>query len=220
MEFSLILKFLKDIAKHNDREWFDKNKSRYIEAKDHFDVFVGKFLTEMIAFDDSLAGLDPKKLTFRIYRDVRFSKDKRPYKNNFGAALSSVGKSMGKPGYYLQIEPGNKSFAAIGLFQPVPEYLAQVRQEIDYSGDKLKKIFQEKKFKANFENFWDEDALKGAPKGYAKDHPYVNWLRLKSFIVTRNFTDAEVTDAKFMKQVVGVMRSAKPLNDFLSEALG
>lgn len=219
MDFAPILKFLKDLAKHNDREWFDKNKHRYVEAKDQFDVYVGGLLKDMIAFDDSLAGLDPKKLTFRIYRDVRFSKDKRPYKNNFGAAFSSVGKSMGKPGYYLQIQPGNESFAAVGLFQPVPEVLAQVRQEIDYSGDALRKIFQEKKFKTHFEKFWEEDALKNAPKGYAKDHPYVDWLRLKSFIVTRNFTDAEVTDPKFEKQVVSVMRAGKPLNDFLSEAL-
>ncbi len=156
---------------------------------------------------------------FRIYRDVRFSKDKRPYKTNFGAGFSLVGKSMGKPGYYIQVEPGN-SFAAVGLFQPQPEILAQVRQEIDYNGDKLKKIVNEKKFKANFEKFWDEDALKNAPKGYAKDHEYADWLRLKSFIVTRNFTDAEVVDGKFMKLASTAMRSGKPLNDFLNEAIG
>ncbi len=181
--------------------------------------FVGELLEEIITFDDSLAGLEPKKLVFRIYRDVRFSKDKRPYKTNFGAGFSLVGKSMGKPGYYIQVEPGN-SFAAVGLFQPQPEILAQVRQEIDYNGDKLKKIVNEKKFKANFEKFWDEDALKNAPKGYAKDHEYADWLRLKSFIVTRNFTDAEVVDGKFMKLASTAMRSGKPLNDFLNEAIG
>jgi len=216
---NLILKFLKDIKKNNDREWFEKNKPRYTEAKEQFEAFVGDLLEEIITFDESLSGLEPKKLVFRIYRDVRFSKDKRPYKTNFGAGFSLVGKSMGKPGYYVQVEPGN-SFAAVGLFQPQPDILAQVRQEIDYNGDKLKKIVNEKKFKANFETFWDEDALKSAPKGYAKDHEYADWLRLKSFIVTRNFSDAEVADGKFMKQVSTAMRAGKPLNDFLNEAIG
>lgn len=219
MDFPLILKFLKDLAKNNDREWFEKNKPKYLQAKESFDEVVANLLGEMIKFDDSLGGLDPKKLVFRIYRDVRFSKDKRPYKNNFGAAMSAEGKGLGTPGYYFQIQPGNESFVAIGLFQPQPEILAKVRQEIDYNGDNLKKIFNEKKFKSNFSKFWDEDALKKAPKGYAPDHAYADWLKLKSFVVTHNFKDSEVTDKKFMKTVVETLKSAKPLNDFLKEAL-
>ncbi|SKC77025.1 DUF2461 domain-containing protein [Ohtaekwangia koreensis] len=219
MNFPLVLKFLKDLAKNNNREWFDKNKPKYLEAKESFDQIVANLLEEMIKFDDTLGGLDPKKLTFRIYRDVRFSKDKRPYKNNFGAAISSEGKGLGTPGYYFQIEPGNKSFVAIGLFQPQPEYLGKVRQEIDYNGDKLKKIFNEKKFKKSFSKFWDEDSLKKAPKGYPADHTYVEWLKLKSFVVIHEFTDSEVTDKKFMKNVIDTLKSAKPLNDFLKEAI-
>ena len=219
MDFPLILKFLKDLAKNNDREWFEKNKPKYLQAKESFDEVVANLLGEMIKFDDSLGGLDPKKLVFRIYRDVRFSKDKRPYKNNFGAAMSAEGKGLGTPGYYFQIQPGNQSFVAIGLFQPQPEILAKVRQEIDYNGDNLKKIFNEKKFKSNFSKFWDEGALKKAPKGYAPDHPYADWLKLKSFVVIHEFKDTEVTDKKFMKTVVETLKSAKPLNDFLKEAL-
>jgi uncharacterized protein (TIGR02453 family) len=219
MDFPLILKFLKDLAKNNDREWFEKNKPKYLQAKDSFDEVVANLLGEMIKFDDSLGGLDPKKLVFRIYRDVRFSKDKRPYKNNFGAAMSAEGKGLGTPGYYFQIQPSNQSFVAIGLFQPQPEILAKVRQEIDYNGDKLKKIFNEKKFKSNFSKFWDEDALKKAPKGYAPDHQYADWLKLKSFVVTHEFKDTEVTDKKFMKMAIETLKSAKPLNDFLKEAL-
>lgn len=219
MDFSLILKFLRDLAKHNDREWFENNKPRFVEAKENFEVFVAELLEEMITFDESLAGLDPKKLTFRIYRDVRFSKDKRPYKTNFAAGFSAAGKGMGKPSYYLQVEPGGQSFVAVGLFSPEPEPLAKVRQEIDYNGDKLKKILAEKKFKASFDGFWEEGALKNAPKGYPKDHPYVDWLRLKNFIVIRNFTDAEVTEGKFLKLAATAIRSGKPLNDFLNEAV-
>ena len=219
MNFDVILAFLKKLARNNDREWFDKNKPKYLEAKEIFDGFVSTLLEEMILFDESLAGQDPKKLTFRIYRDVRFSKDKSPYKKNMSVAFSSVGKGMGKPGYYFQLEPGNKSFVGIGLFQPVPEYLAKIRQEIDYSSDRLTSIFKERKFKSNFTKFWDEDALKKAPKGYPKDHPHADWLRLKSFIVTHEFKDSEVTDKKFLKKLTDVMRSGKPLNDFLGEAI-
>ena len=101
------------------------------------------------------------------------------------------------------------------MFQPVPDNLIKIRQEIDYNGAALEKIFKEKKFKKNFLKFWDEDKLKTAPKGYAKDHPYVEWLKLKSFIVTHEFTDQTVTDKKFMKNLVEVMKAGKPLNDFL-----
>ena len=219
MIFENTLKFLKDLGKHNNREWFEKNKPKYNEAKEEFELFVGDLLEEMIKFDSSLVGLNPKKLTFRIYRDVRFSKDKTPYKKNMGAAFSSVGKALGTPGYYFQAEPGNKSFVGVGLFMPVPENLTKIRQEIDYSGDQLLKIFNERQFKKNFAKFWDEDKLKTAPKGYAKDHPHVEWLKLKSFIVIHEFKDSEVMDKKFLSKLVGVMKSAKPLNDFLKEAV-
>jgi uncharacterized protein (TIGR02453 family) len=219
MDFEIILKFLKDLAKHNDRTWFEKNKSRYNAAKEGFEFFVAALLEEMIKFDDSLLGLNPKKLTFRIYRDVRFSKDKSPYKKNMSAAFSSAGKGLAVPGYYFHIEPGNKSMVGAGMFMPVPENVAKIREEIDYNGDKLQKIFKEKKFNTNFASFWDEDKLKTAPKGYAKDHPHVEWLKLKSFIVTHTFKDSEVTDKKFLKKVTAVMKSVKPLNDFLKEAI-
>jgi len=218
MNFDIILKFLKDLSKHNNREWFEKNKLKYNDAKEGFELFVVDLHEEMIKFDGSLSGLNPKKLTFRIYRDVRFSKDKTPYKKNMSAAFSSVGKGLGTPGYYFHVEPGNKSFVGVGLFMAA-EKLAKVRQEIDYSGDQLLKIFNEKKFKKNFAKFWDDDKLKTPPKGYAKDHPHVEWLKLKHYIVTHEFKDSEVTDKKFLKNLVDVMKSAKPLNDFLKEAI-
>lgn len=220
MDFTKILKFLKDLSRNNDREWFEKNKSRYLESKVQFEEFVAALLHDMIAVDESLSGLDPKKLTFRIYRDVRFSKDKRPYKTNMGASLSASGKKgMGKPGYYLHIEPGNKSFVAAGLYMPMPEELSKVRQEIDYNGDRLKKILNDKKVKDLYGDFWKEDALKNIPKGYDKVHAYGEWLKLKSFIITHELKDAEVTDKNFLKNVVKIMKASKPLNDFLTEAI-
>jgi len=219
MNFEKALKFLKDLGRNNNRDWFEKNKPRYNECKDEFEVFVSALLDDMIEFDDTLAGLNPKKLIFRIYRDVRFSKDKSPYKKNLSAAFSAEGKGLGTPGYYVHIQPNNESFVGIGLFQPIPEKLAKIRQEIDYNGERLKKIFNEKKFKKNYSKFWDEDKLKTMPKGYSKDHIYGEWLKLKSFIVAHNFKDNEVTSRNFPKKLVEVLKSAKPLNDFLKEAI-
>ena len=219
MNLEVVFKFLKDLAKHNDRAWFEKNKPKYLEAKDQFEEFISKALDAFVKIDESLAGLDPKKLTFRIYRDVRFSKDKRPYKTNMGASFSPAGKGMGAPGYYLHLEPGDKSFVAAGLFQPEPEKLAKVRQEIDYNGDQLIKIIGNKKLKKYFKDFWNEESLKTAPKGYAKDHPHVELLKHRHYIMMHTFTDKQVKDKKFLKHLVEVSKAVKPLNDFLTGAI-
>jgi uncharacterized protein (TIGR02453 family) len=219
MKLDLILKFLKDIARHNDREWFEKNKVRYLEAKGGFEEVVAAVLKEMIKFDRGLAGLNPKKLPFRIYRDVRFSKDKRPYKINMGAGFSPNGKLIQEPGYYLHIQPGNKSFLAGGIYMPDATNLAKIRQEIDYNAEGLKKIFKAKKFRKQFEGFDDFDKLKTAPKGYPKDHAEIEWLKLKSFIVSTPFTDKQVTDKKFVRLIAEGCKTIKPLNDFIREAI-
>ncbi|MEO5976766.1 MAG: DUF2461 domain-containing protein [Chryseolinea sp.] len=218
MDSEGILKFLRALAKNNNREWFEKNKERYLTAKDEFEKFIIELLPELIKFDDSLKGLEPRKLIFRIYRDVRFSKDKTPYKNNFGASFSASGKGMGTPGFYFQLQPGNESFVAAGLFMPDTECLAKIRQEIDYNGDRLEKIAKHPTFKKHFSKFWDENKLKTMPKGYPKDHPRMEWLKLKSFMVVHTFTDKQILDKKLIKNLAEVMRAAKPLNDFLKEA--
>jgi uncharacterized protein (TIGR02453 family) len=219
MNFDVAFSFLKKLSKNNNREWFEKNKSSFLEIKSDFESFVADLLEGMIAFDDSLSGLDPKKLVFRIYRDIRFSKDKTPYKTNLAAGFSSIGKAMTKPHYYLQIEPGDKSFVALGFYMPPVEQLAKIRQEIDYNGDRLEKIVKEKNFKKYYGKLWDEDALKTSPKGYDKDHPYKDWLKLKSFIAIHYFTDEEVKNKSFGKKLLEVMKAGKPLNDFLTDAI-
>src|ERR1044071_9378309 len=146
MNFPLILKFLKDIKKNNDRVWFEKNKPRYLEAKQDFEDFVATVLKEFTKFDEGLGNLEAKKLAFRIYRDVRFSKDKSPYKTNMGAGFSPNGKLVQEPGYYIHIEPG-KSFVAGGIYMPDATNLAKIRQEIDYNADKLMKVMNSKSFK-------------------------------------------------------------------------
>ncbi len=214
-----ILTFLKALAKNNNREWFEKNKGKYLDAKQGFEYFVGSLLDELILFDKGLAGLDPKKLPFRIYRDVRFSKDKRPYKVNMGAGFSPGGKMMQQPGYYVHIQPGGKSFLAGGFYQPDPDKLAKIRQEIDYNYKALRKLMGNPKFSSWFKAFDDFDKLKTAPKGYAKDHPHLDLLKHKSFIVSHYFTDVEVTDKRFIKKIIEGCRVLKPLNDFLNVAV-
>lgn len=218
MNFPFILKFLKDISKNNDRVWFEKNKERYLEAKQSFEDFVGELLKEMTKFDEGLAGLDPKKLPFRIYRDVRFSKDKRPYKTNMGAGFSPNGKLVQEPGYYIHIEPG-KSFIAGGIYMPDKDLLAKVRQEIDYNAEKLNRILNNKAFKKLFKGFDDFDKLKTMPKGYPADHPHIELLKHKSFIVSHAFTDTQVNDKKFLKSAAAIAKTIKPLNDFIKEAM-
>ena len=218
MNFTFILTFLRAIAKNNNRPWFEKNKPKYLEAKLHFEDFLYALHQELLKFDESLAGLNPRKMGFRIYRDVRFSKDKRPYKTNMGAGFSAHGKMEQEPGYYIHIEPG-KCFIAGGMYMPDAEKLSKIRQEIDYNSNGLLKILQDKKFKKLFPALDDFDKLKTAPKGYPKDHPHIDLLKNKSYVVSHYFTDKEVLDKKFVKQVAAVAKSIKPLNDFLSEAM-
>ncbi len=218
MDFTQILKFLSDLSKHNNRPWFEKNKDQYLEAKDQFEQFITRFHSELVKFEPSLGGLDPKKLPFRIYRDVRFSKDKRPYKINMGAGISPGGKMMQEPGYYIHIEPG-KSFIAGGMYMPEPANLGKIRQEIDYNGDKLEKVFKSKSFKKWYNGFEDWDKLKTVPKGYPKDHPRLDWLQHKTYVVSHYFKDAEVKNKNFVKQLVDACKAMKPMNDFLKEAM-
>lgn len=214
----MILKFLKSLAKNNNREWFEKNKPKYLEVKLQFEDFLEAFHKEAVKFDESLGGLNPRKLGFRIYRDVRFSKDKRPYKVNMGAGMSAHGKMEQEPGYYIHIEPG-KSFVAGGIYMPDNENLAKIRQEIDYNTKDIQKILNDKKFKKLFPALGDFDKLKTAPKGYAKDHPNIDLLRYKSYIVSHNFTDAEVIQKDFVKKAAAACKTLLPLNTFLKRAM-
>lgn len=219
MDFKIITTFLKKLSKNNNRDWFEKNKGEYLEAKEQFEEFVTTLHAGMTKFDSRLIGLNPKKLTFRIYRDVRFSKDKRPYKTNMGATFSPGGKLMNKPGYYLHIEPGNKSFVAGGLYMPAPEDVVKVRQEIDYNGKNLEALFKKPDFKKYYKGFDIFDQLKKAPKGYDPDHQYIEWLKMKSFIVTHYFKDSDVLGKNLLKETTAAFKAMKSFNDFLDVAI-
>ncbi|MBS1771774.1 MAG: DUF2461 domain-containing protein [Bacteroidetes bacterium] len=211
------LQFLKDLAKNNNREWFAKNKGRYEEAKAEFEIFVTDLLKQIAKFDSKAANLDAKKCIFRIYRDTRFSKDKSPYKPNFGAYLADKATQVhDSAAYYIHIEPG-KSFLAGGAYEPQAPWINKIRQEIDYNTKDFKKIINAASFKKNFGELSGEK-LKTVPKGYAKDHPELSLLQYKSFLMMHQCDDKTVMAEDFTKYATGIYKTMKPLNDFLNMA--
>ncbi|GAB4250585.1 MAG: DUF2461 domain-containing protein [Ekhidna sp.] len=218
MDLQITLNFLKDLAKNNHKEWMDDNKKRYLEAKGQVIELVAKVIEQASAFDPTIAGIDPKKTLFRINRDIRFSKNKDPYKTNFGASVVEGGRKSGNPGYYLHIMPGN-NFAGGGVYQPSPEMLQKVRQEIDYNGKELLSIIEKPAFKDIYPSPYSEDKLKTAPKGYPKDHEHIELLQLKHYVFMREMTDQEITSEKVVTTIVNSYRALHPFNQFLTRAL-
>ena len=217
MDLQFTLDFLSDLATHNKKEWMDENKKRYNQAKNFFVELVAEVINESASFDKSLIGLDPKKTLFRINRDVRFSKNKDPYKTSFSAAIVEGGRKSGNPGYYIQLMPGN-SLVGGGLHEPDPPSLQRVRQEIDFNGESLLRITT----KPDFVNLYNEpygEKLKSAPKGYLRDHEYIELLRLKDYVFMNQISDKEVTSKNVVRDTVNSLEALYPLNQFLREAL-
>jgi uncharacterized protein (TIGR02453 family) len=216
------LQFLKQLAKNNNKEWFDANRKKYDAAKADYIESIQKIIDEFSKTDATLTTVDAKKCLFRINRDIRFSKDKSPYKINFGASINAGGKISFNAGYYLHIQPGN-SFVGGGVYQPMPDVLKKVRQEVDYSFDAFKKIINDKKFKTVYKNGLSKDgemSLSRPPKGYDENNPAVEYLKLKSFIGIAPLTDEQVTDKKFVSTIVKAFEALHPMIVFLNHALG
>ncbi|MEM8938269.1 MAG: DUF2461 domain-containing protein [Bacteroidota bacterium] len=218
MDLQFSLDFLTDLAKNNHKEWMDDNKKRYLEAKENIIELITEILAKTSSFDLSLSSIEPKKSLFRINRDIRFSKNKDPYKTNFGAFLVEGGKKSGMPGYYIHIQPGN-NFLGGGIYQPSSEALSKVRQEIDYNGKELKQIITSKKFKQTYSKPHTADQLKTAPKGYAKDHEHLELLQLKHYVYMRPADDQEVISSEFPEKVTHDFKVLHPFNQFLRKSL-
>lgn len=212
------VKFLADLKNNNNREWFLANKTDYEKAKSNFIDFVQNLIDEVAKFDKGLKGLEAKKCVFRINRDIRFSTDKSPYKSNMGASFSAGGKNSNVAGYYLHLE-GDKSFLAGGKWMPEAPELAAIRQEIDYHTKDFKKIIGAKDFVGFYGSLSNEDSLKTAPKGYPKDHPEIELLKLKSFIAVHDFKAKNVLETGFLKECVNGCKLLMPLNSFLNKAI-
>ena len=212
------LTFLKGLKKNNNKPWFDANRKKYEASKADFISFVDNTISAITKFDPAVSSLKAKDCIFRINRDIRFSKDKSPYKSNMGAYINPGGKKINTPGYYFHCEPG-QSFAAGGLYIPESDVLTKVRQEIDYSFDEWKKIINDKIFKKYFAKVDGIEVLSRPPKGYTDDNPAIEFLKMKSFIVSRPLMDAQLTDKNLVKEVIKTFEAMKPVIDFLNHAM-
>ncbi|WP_250253846.1 DUF2461 domain-containing protein [Chryseobacterium sp. Marseille-Q3244] len=203
--------FLKQLEKNNNREWFAQHKSEYDLIVKENKVFFNQIYTELQEYDN-LKGIH----IFRIYRDVRFSKDQTPYKNNFGVAFSRS-KPMLRGGYYIQLEPGN-SFVGGGFWGPDAKDLLRIRKEFEISTREIEKITADETFVKYFGEL-KGDAVKTAPRGFDKNHPAIDLIRKKQYIVMRKFTDKEVLSDNFQKEVVLTLLAMRPFFDYMSEVL-
>ena len=208
------LLFLKDLHKNNNREWFNENKDRYRAAHTNVADFVEVLIEEIGKFDEEILKIDAKKTLFRIYRDVRFSKDKSPYKTNFGAGLG-MGKGNRISGYYLHIEPG-KSFLAGGVYQPDTTVLKEIRKEISINSNEFLSILEQDEFRNNFRGLSVGQKLQRVPAGFEKDDPMAEFLKLKNFIVVHPVSNEALMKEDAAKNFAQIFKSIKPLNDFLS----
>ncbi|MES2543784.1 MAG: DUF2461 domain-containing protein [Bacteroidota bacterium] len=210
--------FLKDLRANNNRDWFLDNKKRYEIFKKDYHQLISEFLNAMKPLDSSLEMLEIKNCTFRINRDIRFSKDKSPYKTHLGIWMNTNPSGINAPGYYIHIEEG-KSFVAGGFYSPEPSELKKIRKEIAFFHEDLEEIANNKTFKKYFNGLDQSNALKNAPKDFEKDHPAIEFLKLKSFTVSCKIDDSELLSPDFVKNSVQKLIAIKPLIHFLNRGL-
>lgn len=210
------LQFLKNLEENNSREWFQAHRKDYEAAKASFEKLCQDILSGLAEVQDDLVNTKVKDCIFRINRDIRFSKDKSPYKKFFSAAFGPGGRQSGRIDFFLQIQPGNQSTLGGGMWEPSPAHLASFRQEIDYNPEHLKSIIEDDKFKNYYPGIWGEK-VKLMPKGYSADHPNIELLKYKQLFFYHKFTDKEVLAKDFAQQVIEGCVILKPYLDYLNE---
>lgn len=214
------LQFLADLKQNNIRDWFQANQDRYDLYKKNYRQVAEAFIAGMSNGDETLRHLEFKDCSFRINRDIRFSKDKTPYKTNMAIWLSPGSKNTNLAGYYIHIEPG-ASFIAGGLYWPDAADLKKVRREIDGFYEDLEDVINDEDFKKIFSSLDSDEnnTLKSAPKDYDKAHPAIQFLKLKSFTATAKISDKELLDKDFVKKTSKKLLALKPLIEFLNRGL-
>jgi uncharacterized protein (TIGR02453 family) len=210
------LQFLRDLKENNSREWFEANRKVYETAKKDFEKFLESYISEVAKFHD-LGDLLVKEVTFRINRDVRFSKDKTPYKINFSGALAKGGKKSHLAPFYFHLQPG-ESFLATGAYMPTPAQLAALRQELDYNGQRFLDVVDNKAFKKLYPEV-QGDKLKTTPKGYDASHPMIEYLKFKSLTVSTAFSDEDLVKEEFLGQLVHASEVMVPFMDYINDVM-
>lgn len=211
--------FLRGLKRHNDKTWFDAHKHQYQAAKADFDALAEQIIAGLGKNDPDIASLRVKDCVFRIYKDVRFSKDKTPYKTHFAAGINKGGKRVHFPGYYFHAEPGGLTYCGGGIWRPGGPELKKIRQEIDYNHDEFLSIIRAPKFIRLFGRLEDEDSLVRPPQGYGEDNPALEYLKMRNYIAGTGFTDDVLTSRSLVKKITTTFETMKPFIDFLGRAL-
>jgi len=217
MKLTEILAFLKELSENNNREWFQANKERYNHVRSEFELFINILIPELSQIDPEVKGLEAKECLFRIYRDIRFSPDKTPYKINFGAYMARGGRKSEFAGYYFHLEPGS-SLLAGGVYLPQPPVLKAIREEIYHNTDEFLHIIKNPTFKRYFPEM-DGEKLKTAPQGYPNDFEQIDWLKYKSYSLVAPLSNKALSSDNLVQEVCNVYRIMKPFNDFMNRVI-
>lgn len=212
------LKFLQQLNNNNNRAWFNEQKETYLDAKEDFETLIQEILLELGKLDPAYDLLEAKKCMFRIYRDIRFSKDKTPYKVHFAAGISKGEKRLHFPGFYLHIQPG-KSYVGGGIWHPDREILSKIRQEIDYNTEDFLSILKKSSFENTFGSLSQEDKLKRPPKGYERDNPAIEYLKLRSFTTSCIIEEKDLTSSRLVENILKRFKELIPFVRFLEVAV-
>lgn len=213
------LDFLRLLDQNNNKLWFDENRKLYEAAKQDFEQLVWEILQHNVSLIPELEGRKPKDCVFRIYKDVRFSKDKTPYKNNFGAAFGKTDKKVNSAGFYLHLQPNNQSFVGGGIWMPDATLLKQIRQEIDYNFEEFSTLLHKDDFKKTFGGLDKSEQLKKCPKGYSEDNPAIEYLKLKSFTTAAGISDKDMLNADLVERISNYFKTMKDFIDFLNRSI-
>lgn len=204
--------FLKDLQNNNNREWFTEHKPTFVKHQKNLKELFLKMQSNLEKHDE----IDKMKI-YRIYRDVRFSKDKTPYNPRFAVSFSRLGKQL-RGSYYLQIKPGENLLGG-GFWQPEKDDLYRLRKEIEQDSTEFREILEDETFVKYFGGKFEGDELKSAPRGFDKEHKNIDLLRKKGFVATRNFTDAEVLAPNFLEEVDKSFKALRPFFNLFSDVL-
>jgi uncharacterized protein (TIGR02453 family) len=211
-----ILDFLAELACNNNRDWFNAHKDWYKRCHEKVEVFTAQWLEQLVKIDPELAGLQPKDCIWRIYRDVRFSHDKRPFKVWFGIFVAAKGgRKSDRGGYYVHLEPNHCMFGG-GIWCPNKDLLHALRKEVLANYDEVEEIFANPVTNKYFQDFDTEQMLKKVPQGFPADFKHADWLKRKAYTYSTPLTDEEVCAKHFLDKVVEISKAAKPINDFLN----
>jgi uncharacterized protein (TIGR02453 family) len=212
-----IINFLGELSLNNNRDWFNLHKEAYRQSLGIFSNSVTEIIKGIQAFDKNLLELQAKDTIFRIYKDIRFSRDKTPYKTHFGAYMAKGGRNSPDSAYYFHIEPGG-TFIAAGIYMPDADRLRAIRQEIMFKPDEYMKIVKDLVGKGYIQHD-HEDKLKKAPRGFPEDFKYIEELKFKHYIFARNFTDDQLLSGDFIATVIREYRGLYPYVSFMNTAM-